>query len=87
VMDHHGDAAAYRELRHRQAGRDDDAQVAAEDDGARLGGAQPARLPFGLRGASVSPIPPLLRTACSSAQHTRWQSSHRGIRIHPSLLA
>lgn len=23
----------------------------------------------------------------SSAQHTRWQSSHREMRIHPSLLA
>jgi hypothetical protein len=40
AMDHHGDAAAYRELRHRQGRRDDDAQVVAEDDGVRLDGAQ-----------------------------------------------
>jgi len=39
-MDQHGDAAAYRELRQRQARRDDDGQVVAGDDGVRLDGAQ-----------------------------------------------
>ena len=42
LMDDHGEAAPDRELRDRQSGRDDDAQVTAEDDVARLDDAQPA---------------------------------------------
>ena len=43
AMDHHGDAAAYRELRHRQMGRDGDAvDILSQDDVPRLDGGEAA---------------------------------------------